>query len=111
MPNDTYNCRLNTVNFVVSLITVLIPAIDWVLHNHKELNRAEMIFDYLENISLAASCFILVWGFQRLIKMVQSAKDDIVNKSMIFWHIVAYFFILTANIVQCSTSKKNSEYY
>ena len=49
---------------------------------------------------LAASCAILVWGFQRLIKTVKSGKDNILNKAMIGWHIVAYFFVLTANIVQ-----------
>ena len=34
MPPDTYNCRLNTINIVMSLINVMIPAIDWVLFNY-----------------------------------------------------------------------------
>ena len=33
MSPDIYNCSLNAVNIVVSLITVLIPAVDWVLYD------------------------------------------------------------------------------
>jgi hypothetical protein len=83
---------------VVSLITVLIPAIDWVLYN-QNLWRAFVIEELSENACLAVSCVILVWGFQRLIKSVQSGKDHLVNKSMIGLHITAYFFIFIANIV------------
>ena len=98
MSPDIYNCRLNTFNIVVSLITVLMPAIDWVLSNHN-LWRAYVIVGLLENACLAFSCAILVWGFQRLIKSVQSGNDHLVNKSMIGWHIISYFFILIAKIV------------
>ena len=91
MSPDTYNCRLNAVNIVVSLITVLIPAVDWVLYDHSNLNKYYLIFWYLDNLPLAVSCFVLVWGFQRLIKIVQHANDHLVNKGMIIWHIIAYF--------------------
>ncbi len=84
---------------MVSFITVLIPAIDWVLYNPK-LYKAYVIVGLSENACLAFSCAILVWGFQRLIKSVQSGNDHLVNKSIIGWHIIAYFFILTANIVE-----------
>ena len=97
MSPDTYKCRLNAVNIVVSLINVLVPAIDLVLLgiNYK----AYVIVFELSNVSLVLSCAILTWGFHKLIKTVESGSDHIVNKGTIFWHIVAYFFILAANIV------------
>jgi len=99
MSPDTYNGRLNAVNIVVSLITVLITAIDWVLKNHQNnFWRAYVIVSQFQNVCLAVSCAILVWGFQRLIKIVQSA-DHLVNKAMIGWHIVTYFLIMMAKIV------------
>ena len=70
MSPDIYNCRLNTINIVVSLITVLIPAIDWVLFSYPKLNRTYLIVGLLGNVWLAISCIFLVWGFQRLIKTV-----------------------------------------
>ncbi len=85
---------------MVSFITVLIPAIDWVFYLYPKLLRAYVIVGLSENACLALSCAILVWGFQRLIKSVQSGNDHLVNKSIIGWHIIAYFFILTANIVE-----------
>ena len=99
MNPDTYNCGLNAVNIVVSLINVLIPAIDWVLVNHPELYKAYVIDAIIENGCLAVSCAILVWGFQKLIKTVQSGNDHFVNKAMISWHICAYVFIILVNIV------------
>ena len=99
MNPDTYNCRLNAVNIVVSLINFLLPAIDWVLVNHPELYKSYVIFGISENGCLAVSCAILVWGFQRLIKTVQSGNDHFVNKPLISWHIAAYVFIILVNIV------------
>ncbi len=66
-----------------------------------------MIVSALEIVSLAISCAILVWGFKRLIEIVQSAKDDIVNQAMIFWHIVAYFFFYIADIVKTFLLERN----
>ena len=100
MSPNIYNCRLNTINIVVSLIIVLIPAIDWVLYSYQQFWRAFVIVGLSENGCLAISCVFLVWGFQRLIKTVQSVNDHIVNTSMIVWHIVAYFFIVIANTAQ-----------
>jgi len=96
---DTYNCRLNAVNIVVSIINVLLPAIEWGLLNHPELYKSYVIFGISENGCLAVSCAILVWGFQRLIKTVQSGNDHFVNKPMISWHIAAYVFIIFFNVV------------
>ena len=96
---DTYNCRLKAVNIVVSLINVLVPAIKWLLDTYDK-NEAYVIVGYSGNICLAVSCAILVLGFY---KIVHCAKNEIVNKAMIFWHIVAYFLIFTANIVQIFT--------
>ena len=61
---------------------------------------AYLLVDNLENVSLTLLLFVLVWGFKKLIKTVHSANEHLVNKAMIFWHIVAYLFTLTANIVQ-----------
>ena len=99
MSPDIYNCRLNTFNIVVSLITVLMPAIDWVLWIYPELFRAYVIVGMSENLCLAISCVILIWGFKRLVRIVQSTNDHVVKKSVIFWHIVAYFFVVIANIL------------
>jgi hypothetical protein len=63
-----------------------------------------------ENLCLAISCVILVWGFQRLIKIVHSINDHVVKKGIIIWHIVAYFFIVIANIVQIFTSNTFEQY-
>jgi hypothetical protein len=110
MNPDTYNCRLNAANIVVSLISVLIPAIDWVLYNHPELYKAFVIVAISENGCLAVSCAILVWGFQKLIKTVQSGNNHFVNKAMISWHIAAYFFIIFFNVVAIFTWHTPSSY-
>jgi hypothetical protein len=110
MSPDTYSCRLNAVNIVVSLITVLIPAVDWVLYDHSKLNKYYLIFGYLDNLTLAVSCFVLVWGFQRLIKIVQHANDHLVKKCMIIWHIIAYFFIMIVNIAEFFTLNSYKQY-
>jgi hypothetical protein len=98
MSPDTYNFRLNAVNIVVSLITVLMPAIDWVLYSYS-LNRAETFVNYADNLSLLLSFFILIWGFNRLTRIIQSTNDHIVKQSVIIWHIAAYFFVIIANIL------------
>jgi len=98
MSPDIHNCKLNTVNIVVSLINVLLPSICWVLSNHSELTTAYMIVGELDNVCLILSCVVLVWGFKKLISLVQS-DQHLVNKGMIIWHIIAYFFIVIAQIV------------
>ena len=98
MSPDIYNRRLNAVNIVVSLITVLIPAIDWVLYSYS-LDRAYTIVYYADNLSLLLSFVILIWGFKRLTRIVQSTNDHVVKKSVLIWHIAAYFFVIIANIL------------
>lgn len=98
MSPDIHNCKLNTVNIVVSLINVLLPSICWVLSNHSELTTAYLIVGELDNVCLILSCVVLVWGFKKLISLVQS-DQHLVNKGMIIWHIIAYFFIVIAQIV------------
>ena len=96
MSPDTLNCRLNFANISVSLVNVLFPAIDWVLLYHRK-SRAFIIVYELENVCLIFSCVILVWGFKKLISLVRS-DQHLVNKGMIIWHIIAYFFIVIATI-------------
>ena len=76
LPPDIYNTRLNTVNIIVSVITILIPAIDWVFVSS---TKVYVILGYAENLSLVLSCIILVWGFKRLIKILASPTDHTVN--------------------------------
>ena len=98
MSPDTYNKSLRIIYIVVTLITVGMPAIDWVLFNNRKMRAFSLVW-LAENISLAISCFILTWGFKRLIK-IMSTDDVLVDKAFIFWHIIAYFFIVIANVVQ-----------
>jgi hypothetical protein len=96
MSPDTYNCLLNTANIFVSLINVLYPAIDWVLSLTQKSRALIIVYDS-ENVCLVFSCVILVWGFKKLISLVQS-DQHVVNKEIIIWHIIAYFFIVIAII-------------
>ena len=79
----------------MSLFTILVPAIDWVLYNKKEAKLFTIVM-IADNLSLVISCIILIWGFMRLIKVV---TDVFVDKTIIVWHIIAYFFVVVANIV------------
>ena len=98
MSPDTYNCRLNTFNIVVALINVLLPAIDWVLVSY-EFEKAGLYVIQSQNGCLVLSCVILVLGFKKLASVMQSDKN-LVNKGMIIWHIIAYFFNVTAIFVE-----------
>ncbi len=42
LPEDTHNCRLNTVNVIVCLINVVIPAMIWLFDSKNNL-KAEII--------------------------------------------------------------------
>lgn len=95
MSQETYEKRLNTINIVVSAIIVLIPTIDWILAGK---NEVYVILAYAENLPLVLSCVILVLGFKRVFRIVASPTDHIVNRQIIVLHIIAYFFIVTANI-------------
>ena len=49
---------------------------------------------------MVMSCIVLVWGICRLVRIVQSLAEKIVNKVMISMHIVAYLLIVVLNAVQ-----------
>jgi len=100
MPQNTYDCRLSAVNIVLTLIIVLIPSICWVLSYYPEYHKPTDLTNRVAPIiCLAFSCGILIWGFQKLVKSVEYAKDHIVKKTMIGWHILAYLLIIVADIV------------
>jgi hypothetical protein len=88
LPEDTYNCRLRTVNILACVFNVAIPAIVWIYNMINEEKAAEITYD-VEQLSLALSCICLVWGICRLVRIVQSLVDKMVNKVMIFLHIFA----------------------
>ena len=49
---------------------------------------------------LAISCIVLILGMARLARFVRDLTKIMVNKIMFLSHIVAYLFIIVANIVQ-----------
>ena len=98
MPAEAYNFRLKIVNIMVCLLTVLMPVIEWLLFIFRKW-KYYTIFAISENLSLVISCGILVSGFKRLIGVVKSVNSHVVDKAIITWNIIAYFFIVIANIV------------
>jgi hypothetical protein len=95
MSPDIYNNRMNTINIVVSAITVLIPTLDWIFVSR---NKVYVVLSYAEILPLVMSCIILVWGFKRVFRILASPTDHVVNRRMILWHIIAYFLIVAADI-------------
>jgi len=89
---------LKAVIITVSLITVLMPAYDWVFGSQVTL-KSLSIFSTFSNIPLFVSFFFLVWGFIRIIRIVGS-DEHLVNVPMVITHMVAYSFILVASIVE-----------
>ena len=47
LPENTYNCHLNTANFLVCLLNVAIPAIVWICLDMEDF-RDETIAYYIE---------------------------------------------------------------
>ena len=45
LPEDTHNCRLNTVNIIFCLFNVAIPAIYWVFNVKHELKAQNITYD------------------------------------------------------------------
>ena len=45
LPLDIYNCLLNTVNIIVCLFNVVVPAIVWIYNMKGEFKVAEIAFD------------------------------------------------------------------
>jgi hypothetical protein len=98
LPENTHNCRLNTVNVIVCLANVAIPAIYWVFDIKDEYNAATITYE-IEQLSLVASCIVLVWAICRLIRLAKSLSEKIINKVMIIMHIVAYLAIIMVNVL------------
>ncbi len=96
LPEVTHNCRLNTVNVIVCLINVAIPAIYWVFDMKGEYKASYIIFD-IEQLSLVASCIVLVWAICRLVRLAKSLSEKMVNKVIVIMHIVAYLVIIISN--------------
>ena len=59
LPQNSHNRRLKTVNLIVCLINVAIPAIVWVFNRQEEYKAADITYD-IEQLSLVASCIVLV---------------------------------------------------
>ena len=78
----------------------MLPAFDWALFNNRKIKMFTIV-DLAESLPFLFSCFILVWGFKRLIRNMQSTKKDfLVDKAIIIWHIIAYFFVVIATLIQ-----------
>jgi hypothetical protein len=45
MPADTYNFRLNTLNILVCLLNVIVPAIYWIYVAKREYKAAVIAYD------------------------------------------------------------------
>ncbi len=75
-----------------------IPAIVWVLWIEEEYKAALITLD-IEQLSLVASCIVLVWAICRLVRLAKSLSEKMVNKVMIIMHIVAYLVIIIANVL------------
>ena len=86
---------MNTINIVVSAITALIPTLDWIFVRR---NKFYNVLAYAEILPLVVSCIILFWALKKLIRLLDSPTDHIVNRQMILWHIIAYFLIVAADI-------------
>ena len=90
---------LTSFNAVVSAFTVITPAVDWILFNKKKF-QAYVTLSIIENFSLVISLAVLVWGLLKLIKEMQHVRQVTVNTKLIFLHILAYLFIIVADITQ-----------
>ena len=75
-----------------------IPAIVWVFNIKKE-GKAAFITYEIEQLSLVASCIVLVWAICRLVRLAKSLSEKMVNKVMIIMHIVAFLAIIIVNVL------------
>ena len=98
LSEDTYDCRLKTANIIVCIFNVALPVIVWICDAKEKFKVADLTFD-IEQLSLVISCTVLIWGICRLVKLVESLSDQMVNKVMIAWHIVAYLLIFVVSMV------------
>ena len=65
----------------------------------KEEWKAGAITYEIEQLSLVASCIVLVWAICRLVRLAKSLSEKMVNKVMILMHIVAYLVIIVVNAI------------
>jgi hypothetical protein len=107
LPENTHNCRLNTVNVIVCLFNVAMPAMFWVFSMKKEKKAADITYD-IEQLSLVASCIVLVWAICRLVRLAKSLSEKMVNKVMIIMHIAAYLVIIISNVLSFVGFNKGS---
>jgi hypothetical protein len=77
---------------------VAITAMVWVF-DMKDKDKALSITYDIEQLSLVASCIVLVWSICRLVRLAESLCEKMVNKVMIIMHIVAYLVIIIANVL------------
>lgn len=98
MSPNTYDTRLQAVNIVVTLTNVILAAIDWIAFNHRK-KRLFWGFMYAGMLPLFFSGLILIWGLQKLNKTMKSATF-LIDKGVITWHIIAYFSVVIAVILQ-----------
>jgi hypothetical protein len=97
--DDSYNCSLNAVNILVCLFNVVIHSIFCLYFIKGEYKTAGILTD-VEQLSLVLSCIVLASGIFRLVRIVKSLVEKMVNKTMISMHIVAYLFIVVADVIQ-----------
>lgn len=105
LPDDQYNYRLNALNIFVCLLNVASPLIECVCDIRKNFKVAGIAVD-VEQMSLVLSCIVLILGMARLARFVRDLTKIMVNKIMFLSHIVAYLFIIVANIVQAAAYYK-----
>ncbi len=74
-----------------------IPAIYCVYYVKEEYKAAVITYD-IEQLTLVASCIVLVRAICRLVRLAKSLSEKMVNKVIIIMHIVAYLAIIIANL-------------
>jgi len=72
---------------------VAISAVDWGL-NHK---AGSIVYD-ISQLSLVASCIVLILAIYRLVRLSSSLTKKVVNRGMIIMHIIAYLLIIFVNV-------------
>jgi len=97
LPEHYYNCRLNTANIFVTLFNLIAPAAFWFYAVRGSFKEAS-IANSIEQVSLAMSCITLIWGICRMVRIVGSKNGIIPKKISIIMHIVAYLFVVPANV-------------
>ena len=100
MSPDIFNTKLNVVNVMVTLIIFVLPAVDWILFNQRKIQLFTILF-YAPVVLLAISCFILSWGFKKMISVMDSkTKDLAIDKALVTWHIIAFILVLIGVFLQ-----------